>query len=525
MNNEVREKLKELVKTYGVELCTDIRKTEGLLRDHCGGHKREIAVLVSAIKHRIPEEILITKGKSIDQLQFSRLVKRLQDNEATVEECAKWAVESWIVALSMRIDTIHSSSGLVQNNEELQKSNTQNTEENKKPGRQTTEGEKWTLERILPSGLFLGIKRTLRENVYGIFTGKRFERKDYDFRKFQYDVERHQREKPLLHVDRRETISLAWHPTKLLLVTTGVGGVTKLWDIQTGNLLTESPHWDSYSNGDAVCWSHDGLLFADQDYMFDGNTGDALKKDNPSHDYVNGFGSRCFSMKKYEDLRGFSVGYSNITVSHCASTYNFTPWKPNSKQCLIGQIHSDKGILFRNGLTGEVEKVISYKVSSPIEDFAWHPGGRFVAVAFKGQNVSIIDIDNETVMNPLSSKYLAGWSPDGNILVIQRELWKNDFLIWDVLNMEESAIPPEMKDEIWFKRFFTNISADGLRYLKIEKNTVKIFSTASDALVATLTLPEHFNKNLSFSCATWSPIDGGLLATCAGSETQIWRLE
>lgn len=161
---------------------------------------------------------------------------------------------------------------------------------------------------------------------------------------------------------------------------------------------------------------------------------------------------------------------------------------------------------------------------SVIEDFAWHPEGRFVAVAFEAQNVSIIDIDNETVMNPLSAKYLAGWSPDGNTLVAQRELWKNEFLIWDALNMKERPMPSEMKKEIWFKRFFTNISADGLRYLKIEKDKVKIFSIASDALVATLSLPEHLNENLRFNCAAWSPIDGGLLATCARSETQIWRL-
>ncbi len=36
MNNEVRDKLKELLKTYGTELCTDYKKAEGLLRDYCG---------------------------------------------------------------------------------------------------------------------------------------------------------------------------------------------------------------------------------------------------------------------------------------------------------------------------------------------------------------------------------------------------------------------------------------------------------------------------------------------------------
>ncbi len=104
MNDEVRKELVKLVATYGTELSTDIRKTEGLLRDKCGNHKLEIAVLVSAMRHKIPEEIN-AKVDSIDQLQFSRFVKRLQENEGTVEVYAKWAIESWVVALGKETET------------------------------------------------------------------------------------------------------------------------------------------------------------------------------------------------------------------------------------------------------------------------------------------------------------------------------------------------------------------------------------------------------------------------------------
>ncbi len=104
LNDEVRVNLKDLVTTYGTELCTDIRKTEGLLRDKCGNHKREISVLISAMKNRVPEEILGFKGDTIDQLKFSRLVNKLQDNEGTAEEYARWAVESWVVALGKKTE-------------------------------------------------------------------------------------------------------------------------------------------------------------------------------------------------------------------------------------------------------------------------------------------------------------------------------------------------------------------------------------------------------------------------------------
>ena len=87
--------------------------------------------------------------------------------------------------------------------------------------------------------------------------------------------------------------------------------------------------------------------------------------------------------------------------------------------------------------------------------------------------------------------------------------------------MREAPMPEEMKDELWFKRFFKNISADGLRYVKVEHDenyvrSTNIYSVASDELVATLPKP--------ITSAAWSPVDGGLLATCGGSETHVWKI-
>ncbi len=106
MNNEVRKELVNLVATYGSdEISTNIRKVEGLLRDYCGEHKREIAVLISAMKNRIPEEILNAKSDAIESFLSSRLIKRLYDNEGTAKDFAQWAVESWTVALGKKIET------------------------------------------------------------------------------------------------------------------------------------------------------------------------------------------------------------------------------------------------------------------------------------------------------------------------------------------------------------------------------------------------------------------------------------
>ncbi len=110
MNDEVRAKLKELVATYGTELSADIRKVEGLLRDYCGEHKREISVLISSMKNRIPEEILNAKSDVIESFHSSRLIKRLYDNEGVDKDFAQWAVESWVVALDKETNISNTTS-------------------------------------------------------------------------------------------------------------------------------------------------------------------------------------------------------------------------------------------------------------------------------------------------------------------------------------------------------------------------------------------------------------------------------
>jgi WD40 repeat protein len=377
------------------------------------------------------------------------------------------------------------------------------------------EEEKWRLVRTLPSGLYLGIKPTKAEEVYDAFRyflrlpEKRFQREGYDFRKFQYDVERHQREHPLLYVDDHwDTSSVSWHPTNNLLVTAGTGNQAKLWNVETGELITENPCWSSYSSGKSISWSDDAEVFAVDKYSFDGRTGELLA-DAPkeAHDWT-------YSSSEYEGLRGPS-DYVSHGVSHVAATHNFTSFKPNSPHRVIK--NKEKNLIFRHRLTGEIERVIDCDVPSAIRDFAWHPKGQFIAIAFEGHNVSIVDTDEVRTIDSLSAQHLVGWSPDGKTLVLRRG-WKvtDDFVVWDALEMKEQPITEEIKNGLWFKRFFNNVSADGLRYVRIEGGQGKIYSLVSHELLATLPEP--------VTCAAWSPIDGGRLATCAGSKTHIWTI-
>jgi hypothetical protein len=101
MNNIAREKLLQITNRFGISLCDDPRRCEGLLRDLCGDYKREINLLISAMKEQVPANLLSSKGSIPWELLLNRLTRRLQDNLGLTEEAASWTVESWALALGV----------------------------------------------------------------------------------------------------------------------------------------------------------------------------------------------------------------------------------------------------------------------------------------------------------------------------------------------------------------------------------------------------------------------------------------
>jgi formylglycine-generating enzyme required for sulfatase activity len=99
MNDPPRQKLCELIAEYGRSLCDDPRRCEALLRDYCGQYKREIFVLMSALKERVVEELGAARQTVPPALLIARLAKRLHANLGLAEAFAQWAVESWALAL------------------------------------------------------------------------------------------------------------------------------------------------------------------------------------------------------------------------------------------------------------------------------------------------------------------------------------------------------------------------------------------------------------------------------------------
>ena len=93
-------KLAELVARYGRDLGDDPRRCEALLRDVCGQqYKREIFVLVSAARERVPAQLQQSSAGNPAEVVLTRLIQHLRDNLGLSEDLARWAVESWAFAM------------------------------------------------------------------------------------------------------------------------------------------------------------------------------------------------------------------------------------------------------------------------------------------------------------------------------------------------------------------------------------------------------------------------------------------
>ena len=106
----VRQILIDLVAQFGADICRDAKRCEGLLRDKClNQHKREVNVLIVALKENIVSDLLVGNRGIPQQAWLGRLSKRLHDDSGIEESLAKWSVESWAVSLKVVIEAVASN--------------------------------------------------------------------------------------------------------------------------------------------------------------------------------------------------------------------------------------------------------------------------------------------------------------------------------------------------------------------------------------------------------------------------------
>ena len=96
-----RRQLHALLREYGRELCAQPKRLEPLLRNACPEQRREINILLGAYKEHVAEELLAEEETPLDNEIFIRLAAQVRLHLGVSERDAKWAVESWAIALGL----------------------------------------------------------------------------------------------------------------------------------------------------------------------------------------------------------------------------------------------------------------------------------------------------------------------------------------------------------------------------------------------------------------------------------------
>ncbi|OQY52356.1 MAG: hypothetical protein DRR08_16660 [Candidatus Parabeggiatoa sp. nov. 2] len=100
------QKLCELINRHGTTLCEDASACEFFLRNACGGeYKREVFVLVKAIKEDVVKDLLNPPQGLPVEAVFNSLAQRLHENLWLDKTAAQWAVQSWASALGLTVTT------------------------------------------------------------------------------------------------------------------------------------------------------------------------------------------------------------------------------------------------------------------------------------------------------------------------------------------------------------------------------------------------------------------------------------
>ena len=105
MTDLVRQKLQTLISQFGVAVCNDVKRCEALLKDLCPNHKREVNLLLSALREGVVKELLNVSPLVPIESTINRLTSKMHDNLGIAENLAKWAVESWALVLGVEFNS------------------------------------------------------------------------------------------------------------------------------------------------------------------------------------------------------------------------------------------------------------------------------------------------------------------------------------------------------------------------------------------------------------------------------------
>lgn len=106
INQTPRDTLTRIIAQHGLAICDQPKRVEGLLRDLCGAYRREINIISGAHGEGVAADLLRAGKSGVPrEALLARLTGRLQENLAYTPEAARWAVDTWAVALGVVLET------------------------------------------------------------------------------------------------------------------------------------------------------------------------------------------------------------------------------------------------------------------------------------------------------------------------------------------------------------------------------------------------------------------------------------
>lgn len=98
--------LSQILTDYGRNILQNPRQVEALFKDLCyvPEHKREINLLILALKENIPNELI--HHQPINDMLMMRLIKKLDDTHYIPEQHTKIAIETYAKALNIALPNV-----------------------------------------------------------------------------------------------------------------------------------------------------------------------------------------------------------------------------------------------------------------------------------------------------------------------------------------------------------------------------------------------------------------------------------
>ena len=100
-----RQQLTYILMQFGRSICNDPKRCEALLKDLCPNHKREVNLLLAALREGVVKELLNASPLVPIESTINRLTLKMHNNLGTDKLLAQWAVESWALVLGIQFNS------------------------------------------------------------------------------------------------------------------------------------------------------------------------------------------------------------------------------------------------------------------------------------------------------------------------------------------------------------------------------------------------------------------------------------